>query len=115
MNTLQQTTTAGTAYEDLVREYAQLDALAAPALARMDEIKKFLRDLRLGTHDIAGLKVTIAPNARFDSKRFAAKYPPTEFPEFYSSAVDQAKVKQLLPGKAVDAFKTIGDPRVTIK
>lgn len=115
MNTQQQPTTAGTAYEDLVREYAQLDALAAPALARMDEIKKFLRDLPIGTHDIAGLKVTLAANARFDAERFAAKYPPTEFPEFYSSAVDRDKVKELLPGKAVDAFKTIGAPRVTIK
>jgi|GEM_PF-2715164 len=104
-----------TTYDNLVAEYADLQARTAPDLARMDEIKKVLRDLDYGSHTLAGLTVSIARNARFDAAAFAAQFPPEERPEFYKPAVDQTAVKKLLPGAAVDAFQKLGEARVTIK
>lgn len=102
-------------YAELVREYVQLDYELEPIKARMEEIKKVLRDLPNGTHDIAGAKVTIARNARFDAKKFAELYPQEEHPHLWKSGPDNTEIKRTLPPAVVEAMQTEGEPRVSIK
>jgi len=114
-----QSTTGGlselTENERLVREYALLEAEIEPLQARMNEIKKYLRgSLDYGTHDIAGLKVSIAHNSRLDPKKVLDLYPPAANPELYKQAPDSAAMKRILPGAVIEAMKTEGEPRVTI-
>ena len=109
------TTTPDSHLQDLVREYADLQARTAPDLARMDEIKKHLRALDYGSHDIAGLKITVARNARLDAGAFAEKYPVLQYPHLYKSAPDSAAIKKHLAPVEVENLSNEGDPRVTIK
>ncbi|EXF24378.1 hypothetical protein BG28_06590 [Nesterenkonia sp. AN1] len=102
-------------HEELVREYAALQANVEPDLARMDDIKKVLRDLEYGTHDLAGLQVQISRNGRLDSKRFAEQYPVTQRPEFYKTAPDTKEIRRHLSPKEVEALSTEGDKKVSIK
>jgi len=101
--------------QNLVREYAELQARTAPDLARMDEIKKHLRALDYGSHDIAGLKISVSRNTRLDAKAFSEKYPVLQFPHFYKSAPDSAAIKKHLAPVEIEDLSTEGDPRVTIK
>ena len=103
------------AHEDLVREYAELEARTAPDLARMEEIKKYLRALDLGTHQIAGLKVTVARSARLDAAQAAELYPAEDYPELYKLVLDTAALKRTVTPATYEALQTQGDPRVTIK
>ena len=103
-------------HEQLVREYAELEARIGPDLARMDEIKKYLRgDLDYGSHEISGCKVSIGRNARFNAKRFEAAYPPVEYPQYYKPAPNTAAIKDDLSANQLREFQDEGDPRVTIK
>lgn len=104
-----------TMHEELVREYAQLqDDVAAP-LARMDDIKKVLRDLDYGKHELAGLEVQVSRNSRLNAKAFADRYPVTQHPEFYKTAPDTKEIRRHLAPKEVESLSTEGDKRVTIK
>lgn len=101
---------------DLVSEYANLQADAGPALARMEEIKKTLRfDLPKGTHKISGLSVGISANSRFDPKAFAADYPVIRFPGLYTPAPDMEAIRENLSPAKIKEYTNTGDPRVTIK
>ena len=102
-------------YTDLIREYTHLQAKIAPELARIEEIKKILKGLDYGSHEIAGCKVTIGRNARFNSKKFEEAYPVTQYPQYYKTAPDSAKVKDSLSPAELREYQTEGDPRVTIK
>ncbi len=102
-------------YTDMVREYALLQDRVAPDLARMDEIKKYLKGLDYGTHDIAGLKITVGHNARLDAKKAAEMYPIEQFPAAYKTALDGPALKRLVAPAVYEALQTEGDPRVTIK
>lgn len=102
--------------ERLAREYAMLAAEAEPLQARMEEIKKIFRnDLDFGTHDISGLQVTIAHNARFDAKRAAEMYPAEQYSEFYKTSLDSAALKKAVAPAVYQALSNEGEPRVTIK
>lgn len=100
---------------DHVREYIQLQAEADRIKARMEEIKKFLRELDYGTHDIAGLKVSITRNPQFDSAAFQAKYPVLKFPHLYKSAIDAGAVKEHLAPAEVKKFYGEGEKKVGVK
>lgn len=101
---------------DLVREYVELQAQAAPALARMEEIKKtFKFDLGFGTHKIAGLSVGVAHNTRFNPKAFADAYPVLKYPQYYTPAPDTAAIKENLSPAEIKKYTNEGDPRVTVK
>lgn len=102
--------------ERLVREYALLASEVEPMQARMDEIKKYLRaSLDIGSHEISGLKVTIAKNARFDAKKAAEMYPQEQYGDFYKTSLDSAAVKRAVAPAVYEALSTEGEPRVTIK
>lgn len=102
-------------YEDHAAEYAALQAQAAPLLARMEEIKKVLRDLPVGSHQLAGLTVNIAANRQLDKTRLAEEYPPEQYPDLYKSQPDSAAVKKYLSPAVIETLSKYGDPRVTIK
>lgn len=102
-------------YGDLAREYATLQDRVAPDLARIDEIKKLMRGLDYGTHDVAGLKVSVARNSRLDAAAFAAKYPVLQHPGLYKSAPDSAAIKKNLAPAEIETLSVAGEPRVTIK
>lgn len=104
-----------TIFDELVREYIALDHEIQPMKARQEEIKKVLRDLDMGTHDIAGAKVTISRNARLDAKKFADAYPQDQYPSLYKSAPDNTEIKRVLPPAVIERLQTDGEPRVSIK
>lgn len=102
--------------QDLVREYATLQADAEPILARMDEIKKtFKFDLDFGTHKIAGLSVGIAHNSRLSASAFEAAYPVMKYPNLYKPAPNSTAIKENLSPAEIKKYTTEGDPRVTVK
>ena len=101
--------------EALVREYADLQAEVAPMQERMDDIKTTLRGLGQGSHEVAGLKVTIARNARLDSKKAQELYPAEKYPEIYKTSLDSTALKRMVAPAVYDAMSTEGEPRVTIK
>ena len=103
-------------HQRLAREYALLASEVEPMQARMDEIKKIFRnDLDFGAHDIAGLKITVAHNARFDAKKAAEIYPVDKYPAFYKTAPDSAAIKRAVAPAVYEALSNEGEPRVTIK
>lgn len=103
-------------HQRLAKEYALLASEVEPMQARMDEIKKIFRnDLDFGTHDISGLKVTVAHNARFDAKKAAEIYPADKYPAFYKTAPDSAAIKRAVAPAVYEALSNEGEPRVTIK
>lgn len=102
-------------YTDLIQEYTLLQAKIAPEVTRIEEIKKSLKSLDYGTYDIAGCKVTIGHNARFNPARFEAAYPAIKHPLFYKAAPDMVAIKEHIARADLKAFQDEGDPRVTIK
>lgn len=102
-------------YTDIVREYALLQDRVAPDLARMEEIKKVLKGLDYGTHDIAGLKIGIGHNSRLDAKKAAEMYPEEQYPDLYKTSLDSAALKRVVAPAVYEAMSNEGDPRVTIK
>lgn len=106
---------SNTMHEELVREYAELQADVAPTLARMEEIKKFLRDLDPGTYELAGVKVTISENKTFDEKQFTEDYPHTRYAGLYKLVPDREVIRQHFSPAEREQFQKQGDHRVTIK
>lgn len=104
-----------TLHENLVREYVSLEDRIAPDIARMEEIKKVLRDLDYGTHNIAGLKVSIGHNTRLDAEAFAAKYPVLKYPHLYKSAPDSTAIKEHLAPAEIKSLSKEGEKRFGIK
>ena len=102
-------------HADLVREWAELESQVAGPQARIEEIKKFLRVLDLGTHELAGYRVSVSPNRRLDPKKFAEKYPVLKHPEFYKTAPDSTKIAKELSGPDLREVSTFGDPRISLK
>lgn len=106
---------SNTMHEELVREYAALQANTAPALARMEDIKKVLRDLDYGKHELAGVEVQVSRNSRLDAKAFQDRYPVAQHPQFYRTAPDTKEVRRQLAPAEIDALSKEGDKRVTIR
>lgn len=102
-------------YDDLVHEYITLEYERAPIEARMNEIKKVLRDLDYGSHQIAGATVSVSRNARLDSKKFADMFPIEQFPNLWKTAPDTTALRQTQPPAVVEALQSVGEPRITIK
>lgn len=110
------TTPATEHHEALVREWATLNDEAARIKARLDEIGKVLRhDLPLGSHEIAGLKVTLSRNATFDAAAFADAYPVAQHPYMYEAKPATAAIKRHLAPAELERFQREGDPRLTIR
>lgn len=102
-------------YTELIQEYTQIQDKIGPDLARVEEIKKILKGLDYGSHEIAGCKVTIGRNARFNAKRFEAAYPVINNPGLYKTAPDTTSIKDALSPAELREYQDEGDPRVTIK
>jgi len=103
--------------EDMVREYALLQDERAQHDARIKEIAKTLRgSLPVGfSATVAGLRVTIARNARMDADAFMTEYPVTANPDLYKAAPDAAAIKRKLAPETIEALQVEGEARVTIK
>lgn len=102
-------------YENLAREYARLHADVTPALERMEEIKKELRTLTLGKHNLAGLTVQLSPNNRLNKTAFANQYPILQYPQYYKTELNSDAIKKEFSPDQIAAMSTPGTPRLTIK
>jgi hypothetical protein len=104
-----------TDYETLVKEYVALQDQRNSIDERLDTLKAELRKLEPGTHEIAGIKVSIVPNRRIDPKLVAAKYPIAAHPLLYKAAPDVAALRKHLSPIAVDDLMTeVGLPKVSV-
>lgn len=105
----------GEIYDNLVREYTNLQDQQKQITDRLDEIKKVLRGLEPGTYPIAGVSVIIARSATLDADKFMARYPVLERPEFYKPSIDNTAVKRGLAPAEIEELQKLGEPRVTVK
>lgn len=106
---------ADSIYEELVREYVMLDNRTQPDLTRMTEIKKALRDLDYGTHDLAGIKLGVGHNSTLNTAAFANAYPQDKFPHLYKSTPNPAAIKEQLSPAEIKALSKEGEKRLTFK
>jgi len=102
-------------YTELIQEYTRIQDKIGPDLARVEEIKKILKGLDYGSHEIAGCKVTIGRNARLNAKRFEEAYPVAKYPQYYKTAPDSTAMKDELSPAELRKYQDEGEPRVTIK
>lgn len=68
-----------------------------------------------GKHPVDGLTVSVTVPRRLDAKALAAAYPVTQNPILYKPTIDTAAVRKHIADAALDAFKTEGNPVVTIR
>lgn len=102
-------------HENLVREYVMLENRTAPDLARMAEIKKVLRDLDYGTHDLAGIKVAVGHNSTLVPAAFISAYPADQHPHLYKTVPNPAAIKDSLSPAEIKALSKEGEKRLTFK
>lgn len=102
-------------YEDHVRELASVQADKSRLEAREKELKKILRDLGPGSHDIAGVTVSVQANRRIDPALFEDRYPVAQWPQFWKPGVNTAQVRKQLAPAEIEALSTEGEPRVVLK
>lgn len=102
-------------YEDHVRELAALQADKARLEAREKELKKILRDLDYGSHEIAGVTVSVQPNRRIDPGLFEDRYPVAKWPQFWKPGVNTTQVRKQLAPAEIEELSTEGEPRVVLK
>lgn len=102
-------------FEALAGEYATIQDRIDPDLKRLDEIKAAFKFMSYGTHELAGLKVSLARSSRLDAAAFANRYPVETHPQFYKSAPDSTSIKKHLAPAEIEELSNAGDPRVTIK
>lgn len=97
-----------------IDRYAQLDA----GIKKLQEEHSILNETIKQAHKNAGIEgnktlsypsekygtviVKLGQQKRFDSSKASATFPESEFPEYYSSALDQKK----MPADILAAFKT---------
>lgn len=104
-----------TDYDTLVKHYVQLADQKAAIDEQLDGIKAELRKLDVGSHEIAGCKVTIALNRRLDTKLVETKYPIAAHPVLYKAAPDTKALRQHLSPIAMDELMVeVGAPKVTV-
>lgn len=105
-----------TEHEALVKEYLQLQEQAEHIDQRKDAIKAELRTLGEGSHDLAGVKVSIAPNRRIDAALVAEQYPVEQHPELWKAAPDTTAIrKNLAPIRVEQLMSESGEPKVSIR
>lgn len=105
-----------TDHEALVKEYVRLQEQAEHIDQQKDAIKAELRTLGEGSHDIAGVKVSVTPNRRIDAKLVEQQYPIAQHNELYTAKPDPAKIRQHLAPIRVEQLMTeSGESKVTIR
>lgn len=102
-------------YEDHVKELASVQADKQRLEAREKELKKILRDLDQGSHEIAGITVSVQPNRRIDPGLFEDKYPVAQWPHFWEPKINTTQVRKQLAPAEIEALSTEGEPRVVLK
>lgn len=103
-------------YESLVKEYVRLQEQADQIDQQKDAIKAELRALGEGSHGIAGVTVSIAPNRRIDPKLVAEQYPVEKHPELWKASPDTTAIrKHLAPIRVEQLMTETGEPKVTIR
>lgn len=126
---------------DLMNEYADLEDQIAPAIARMEEIKKQFRGLDPKTYELDAGRVIVSLNGRLDPDKVAEEYPAEKHPMLYQTqttvsieaaqellprdkypeiyrdqqVVDTKALEHHLSPAQLESLKTYGSPRVTIK
>lgn len=105
-----------TDYNSIVKEYVRLAEQREHINQQMDAIKAELRGLGTGSHEIAGVKVSISPNRRIDPKLVEQEFPVAKHPELYKATPDTAALrKHLAPIRVEQLMTEIGEPKVSIK
>lgn len=103
-------------HEVLVKEYVRLQEQREHIDQQMDTLKAELRTLGVGSHPIAGVTVSIAPNRRIDPKLVAEQYPVEKHPELWKAAPDTTAIrKNLAPIRVEQLMTESGEPKVTIR
>lgn len=103
-------------HEALVKEYLQLQEQAEHIDQRKDSIKAELRKLGEGSHGIAGVTISIAPNRRIDPQLVAEQYPVEQHPELWKASPDTTAIrKHLAPIRVEQLMTDSGEPKVTIR
>lgn len=109
--------TTGLDYDQLVAERTRLKATADDAAQRIKQIDDQLRDLGYGTHQYAGVRVSIERNRRLDVARFRDAYPVDKHPELWKVTVDPdtAAVREHIAPADLDPFYNESTPKVVIR
>lgn len=101
--------------EELAEEYATLAADIEPKQARMEELKKQFRQLPKGTHDLAGLAVTVSANRRLNTKALEEAYPASEHGELYKQAIDTKAAREHLGEEMIEDFTVESENKVSVR
>lgn len=104
--------------DDIVTELTAIRADIDRLTARRRELEKILiHDLGNGTHQIAGLKVQVTTPRTLDKKAFMTAYPPAERPDLYGyePTLNMGAVRDLFSPAELDAYKTDGTARITLR
>ena len=103
-------------YEALVAERTRLKAAADDAMQRVKQIDDQLRDLGYGTHQYAGVKVTISPHRRLNAGRFRDAFPVDKHPELWKVSVDPdtTAIRNAIAPDELDAYYDEGTPVVRV-
>lgn len=105
-----------TDYDTLVKQYVQLADQKITIDEQLDGIKAELRKLDVGSHDIAGCKVTISPNRRIDPALVAQQYPVQKHPELWKASPDTTAIrKHLAPIRVEQLMTKSGEPKVLVR
>ena len=104
--------------DDIVTELTAIRADIDRLTARRRELEKILiHDLGNGTHQVNGLKVQVTTPRMLDKKAFAAAHPANANPDLYvyEAILDMDQVKQHFSPAELDAYKTDGTTRITLR
>jgi hypothetical protein len=103
-----------TDYDDLVKRYVELEDQRASISIEMDSIKAQLVDLGRGTHEVAGVKVTVSnPPRRFDLEAAWAVLSSEQ--QALAVSPDAKKVKEFLPPIVADSFMREGNGNPVVR
>jgi hypothetical protein len=94
--------------DDLVVEYLAVTSLAEQAAQRLGEIRDLLSErLALGSHNIAGCKVSLSKRGVLDKRALADQYPQAEFPHLYQTELDTKSVRDNIANSVLKSLFTI--------
>ncbi|WP_067191839.1 hypothetical protein [Micrococcus lylae] len=107
-----------THHDDIVAELAVIRTELDRLTARKRELEKHLiHDLGNGTHQVNGLKVQVTTPRMLDKKAFMIAHPPAERPDLYGyePTLNMDVVRNLFSPAELDAYKTDGTARITLR
>ncbi|GEM_PF-5226542 len=105
-------------YEDDVRELVSIQAEKQRLTAREGELKKKLRELPKGTHEISGCKVQVQANRRVNLGRVKEAFPVGKYAPlgYYKPAEpDMTEIKKHIAPSELEKFYDEGENKVVVK